>query len=50
MRRCAYWVDIAGFPDTTNTETVTVSIDKQNRFDIENLKKLMERARGGALS
>ena len=50
MRRCAYWADIAGFPETTNTETVTLAIRKQNRFDIENLKKLMERARKGALS
>ena len=50
MRRCAYWTDIAGFPETTNTETVTVSISQQNKFDIENLKKLMERARKGALS
>ncbi len=50
MRRCAYWADILGFPETTNTETVTVSISKKNRFDIEWLTKLMERARRGVLS
>ena len=50
MRRCAYWADILGFPETTNTETVTISISKKNRFDIEWLTKLMERARRGVLS
>ncbi len=50
MRRCAYWVDIAGFPETANKETVTVAIGKQNRLDIGSLKNLMERARKGAMS
>lgn len=50
MRRCAYWANIAGFPETTNKETVTISIKKQNRFDTENLKDLMERAREGVIS
>ena len=49
MKRCAYWVAMAGFPETTNKETVTISIKKQNRFDIEGLKDLMNRARTGAL-
>ncbi len=47
MRRCAYWTGIAGFPETANEETVTVALEKRNRFDIENLKDLMERARQG---
>ena len=50
MRRCAYWANIAGFSETTNKETVTVPIKKQNRFDIESLKDLMDRARNGVLS
>ena len=50
MRRCAYWVDIKGFPETRNTSTVTVAIKKQNRFDNESLKALMDRARTGAIS
>ena len=48
MKRCAYWADIADFPETTNTETITVTIKKQNRFDVENLRQLMDRARTGA--
>lgn len=50
MRRCAYWANIKGFPETTNKETVTVAIKKQNRFDIESLRELMDRARTGAIS
>ena len=50
MRRCAYWANIAGFPETSNTETVTVAIGKRNRFDTEGLGNLMERARKGVLS
>ena len=50
MRRCAYWVDIAGSPETTNKKAVTITIKKQNRFDIDSLKDLMDRARKGTLS
>lgn len=50
LRRCAYWADIAGSPETTNKETVTVTIKKQNRFDVDSLKDLMDRGRKGALS
>ncbi len=50
MRRCAYWADIAGFPETANTESVTVAIGKRNRFDVGSLEDLMERARTGAMS
>lgn len=47
MRRCAYWTAISGFPETENEETVTVTLEKRNRFDIGNLKDLMECARQG---
>ncbi len=50
MRHCAYWTYLLGSPETTNRETVTVTIDKKNRFDIENLKNLMNLARKGTLS
>ena len=50
MRRCAYWSDIAGFPETANKETVTITIMKQNQFNIGSLKDLMERARKGVMS
>ena len=50
LRRCAYWADIKGFPETDNKSSVTITIGKNNRFDIPNLKDLMDRARVGPLS
>ena len=38
IRRCAYWVSLHGFPETTNLESVTVSIKKSNRFDVKALR------------
>jgi hypothetical protein len=49
MRRCAYWTSLAGSPETENKESVTISIQNQNRFDIEALKSLMVRARTGVV-
>lgn len=50
MRRCAFWASLAGFPETRNNESVTISIQKDNRFDVESLRALMEQARGGAIA
>ena len=35
MRRCAYWVNLSGLPQTTNKESVTVTIDNKNRFELK---------------
>ncbi|MGY3369926.1 hypothetical protein ACVWZL_007051 [Bradyrhizobium sp. GM2.4] len=50
MRRCAYWADLLGFPETENKSTITISIYDANRFDVDALKVLMEKARKGAIS
>ncbi len=50
IRRCAYWVSLLGFPETNNSDSVTVSIKKRNRFDVASLKSLMEQARRGAIT
>jgi hypothetical protein len=50
MRRCAYWADLAGMPETENKESVTISIQNKNRFDVKSLRALMERARTGAIA
>jgi hypothetical protein len=50
MRRCAYWANLLGFPETDNKSTVTISIYVANRFDVESLKTLMEKARKGAIA
>ena len=49
MRRCAYWASLVGAKETENKESVTVSIQNKNRFDVDALKALMERARTGAV-
>lgn len=50
LRRCAFWTSLAGFPETKNNESVTISIHKDNRFDINALKALMEGARTGGIA
>jgi hypothetical protein len=50
LRRCAYWTSLSGFPETQNNDTVTISIHDTNRFDVEGLKALMNRARSGAVA
>lgn len=50
LRRCAYWVSLVGVPETKNNESVTISVHNNNRFDIDGLKALMERARSGAIT
>jgi len=50
IRRCAYWVSLLGHPETKNTDSVTITIKKSNRFDVDAVKSLMEQARRGAIS
>ena len=50
MKRCAYWANIKGFPETSNKETVTIPINKQNSFNSDSLKELMNKTRTGAIS
>jgi hypothetical protein len=50
MRRCAYWANLVGSPETENRESVTVPIHAQNRFDVAALKILMDRARTGVIA
>jgi hypothetical protein len=50
LRRCAFWTSLAGFADTQNQESVTVSIQEKNQFDVAALCALMERARTGAVA
>lgn len=47
LRRCAYWYSLFGLPDTTNTDTVRVSIPRSASFSPENLREMMERVNRG---
>jgi hypothetical protein len=50
LRRCAFWVNLAGFPETQNTDSVTISVHSSNLFDVACLKGLMDKARSGAIA
>jgi hypothetical protein len=49
MRRCGYWVSLAGAKETENKESVTILVQAANRFDVDSLRALMEQARTGGL-
>ncbi|MDB5479094.1 MAG: hypothetical protein JWO83_147 [Caulobacteraceae bacterium] len=44
IRRCAYWADLRGQPETTNQATITVKIPCSQRFDVEALRDMMTHA------
>jgi hypothetical protein len=41
LRKAAYWVNLAGLPETANTAAVTVSIPKKQLFDVASLRQLL---------
>lgn len=43
VRRCGYWLSLTGATSTTNQETVTVSIPRNNMFTVNHLKQIMQR-------
>ena len=49
LRRCAYWVNLIGQPESGNAQSVTVRIPTVNVFDVEQLRVLMDRSRTGSL-
>jgi hypothetical protein len=50
LRRCAFWANLTGSPETENQESITVSISKKNLFDVEGLKALMKAASNGVIT
>lgn len=50
MRRCAFWVNLRGMPSTQNAESVTISIDPKNLFDVAGLQALMAKAGTGVIT
>jgi hypothetical protein len=43
LRRCGYWLSLAGWPATANTSSVTVSIPRAQVFDSAHLRAMMDR-------
>ena len=48
LRRCAYWLNLNGSPESTRVRP-TVHIPKSQVFDVPGLRSLMEQSRNGSL-
>ena len=44
VRHCAWWGSLRGKPETSNQDTVTVSLPRDNQFTPAALRELMRRA------
>lgn len=42
MHRRAYWVSLAGWPETPNTDNVTVKLPPDQPFSVDELNRLMD--------
>jgi len=49
LRKCAYWVSLAGLPATDNDSTVTVSVPRVNMFTPAALCTMMQNINGGGM-
>lgn len=49
LRKCAYWLTPAEFPERENKETVSVRIPAKNIFDMDAVTELMRQVESGAL-
>lgn len=42
-RRCAYWASLSGMEETNNTHSVSVYLARDQRWDVEQLRRIMGR-------
>ena len=49
IRHRAYWLNLLGYDETTNSTSVTVQIPRRNVFDVAGLQALMEQSRTGVI-
>jgi hypothetical protein len=47
LRHCGYWVSLEGLPASTNKETKTIKIPKEQMFTDLSLKSIMDCIKGG---
>jgi hypothetical protein len=51
MKRCAFWMSLRGMPELpSGRESITIEIPVANHFNVDELKRLMQMARGGAIT
>lgn len=41
LKKCAYWVSLENYPDSSNEESVTIKIPLSQRFTVDTLDQLM---------
>lgn len=44
LTKCAYWLNLKGFPETDNRNTITITIPKENILTAKTLETLMIKA------
>ena len=49
LRRSAYWLNLEGAKETDNRASVTVAIPRNNVFDVDSLRSLMDQSRRGSI-
>lgn len=49
LYHCAYWLSLAGKPETENDSTVTVHIPRKNVFSVDFLKEAMRHSANGEM-
>ena len=49
LRRLAYWISLKGCEEIDNTTSTTVLIPKDNVFDVDSLRLLMDRSDRGSI-
>ena len=49
IRNRAYWANLLGCEETSNTHNITVQIPPQNVFDVQSLRDLMDQSRQGSI-
>jgi len=47
VRRCGYWASLRGMAETDNADTVSVRLQRENRFTAEGLRTIMARIAEG---
>jgi hypothetical protein len=48
LRHCGYWLSLRGMPVSTNSETQTIRIPKEQMFTESSLQSIMTRIEGGS--
>lgn len=49
LRRCGYWISLAGQPEVENSSSKTLSIPATNLFSIEGLRGILSRVGNGEM-